>query len=86
MKLSSMHNIPKNGMHGVRRKNIPKKCIIHTFVLSCSLTTCVHSIYTSTCVHDHTNLYPMYYGVPGDFHLTGLVLQETYKHIGFALT
>ena len=30
----SMYNIPKNGMHGVRRKNIPKKYVIHTFVLT----------------------------------------------------
>ena len=35
------------------------------------------------------NLYPLYmeYLVgTGDFHLTGLVLQEAYNHTGFALT
>ena len=37
------------------------------------------------------NLYPYvriveYLVDTGDFHLTGLILQETYKHTGFALT
>ena len=29
-----MHNISKNGVHGVRRNYTPKQCEIHTFVLT----------------------------------------------------
>ena len=32
-----MHNIPKNGMHGVRRNYIPKKYVMHAFVLTVSV-------------------------------------------------
>ena len=29
-----VHNTPKNGVHGVRRNYIPKRCVIHTIVLT----------------------------------------------------
>ena len=29
-----VHNTPKNGVHGVRRNYIPKRCVIYTIVLT----------------------------------------------------
>ena len=31
---NDMHNIPKNGVLSVRRNYTPKKCVIHTIVLT----------------------------------------------------
>ena len=31
---NGMHNIPKNGVLSVRRNYTPKKCVIHTIVLT----------------------------------------------------